>query len=80
VHKNYEKWFKNKICDDARCKWDIPCDQVEGKKEMNLGIKIQDFNTDHTYVVGESDMFISGSELGDSSDTCYFAVFKSQTQ
>ena len=25
-------------------------------------------------------MFISGSELGDSPDTCYLAVFKSQTK
>jgi len=47
---------------------------------MNLAIRIQDFNTDHTYVVAENDMFISGAELGDSADTCYLAVFKSQTQ
>jgi hypothetical protein len=47
---------------------------------MNLGIRIQDFNTDHTYVVSEADMFISGAELGDDPNHCYLAVFKSQTQ
>jgi len=80
VHKNYERFFQNNICDDAKCKWEKPCDQVEGKKDMNLGIRIQDFNTDHTYTVKEDDMFISGSELGEDANHCYLAVFKSQTQ
>ena len=31
------------------------------------------------YNVNENDMFISGQELGDTSNTCYLAVFKSQT-
>jgi hypothetical protein len=80
VHSNYERWYQNNICDDAKCKWNKPCDQLEGKNQMNLGIVISDFNTQHTYVIKDNDLFISGSELGDTSDTCYLAVFKSQTQ
>jgi hypothetical protein len=34
---------------------------------------------EHMYNVNENDMFISGQELGDTSNTCYLAVFKSQT-
>ena len=26
VHKNYERFFQNNICDDGKCKWNIPCD------------------------------------------------------
>jgi hypothetical protein len=25
VHKNYEKWLENNVCDDAKCKWNKPC-------------------------------------------------------
>lgn len=41
VQSNYAKLFQNKICDAGKCKWDKPCDQITGKKEMNLGIKIK---------------------------------------
>ena len=28
IHKNFERFFQNKICDDGKCRFDKPCDQI----------------------------------------------------
>ena len=66
VHKNYEKWLENNVCDDAKCKWNKPCSQVQGKDAMNLKISINKAGVGSattTYTIQEADMFISGTEI-----------------
>lgn len=77
MHKRYERFYQHKICDDGKCKWDKPCSEVQSKKDVDLGITIKDFDTEHEYVIGENDMFIPGTDMGDEENTCYLAVFKS---
>ena len=50
---------------------------MQSKKDVDLGITIKDFDTEHEYVIGENDMFIPGTDLGDAENTCYLAIFKS---
>ena len=53
IHKNFESFYKNDICDEGKCKWYKKCSEViwSGKEDIKLSIRIKDFDTDHTYYV-----------------------------
>lgn len=80
IHKNFEKFYQNKICDDAKCRFDKKCSEIGGKENIDLKITLQDFVDTHQYSITQDDMFIDGTDLDDSPNSCYLAVFKSQTQ